>query len=57
MKKQNSDLTYGMNHTIQGLSKGMEGGIKNYHGASRDYGNGFMGMLMGSNLVHLMRVG
>ena len=46
-----------MNHTIPGLSKAMEGGIKNYHGASREYGSGFMGTLMGSNLVHLMLVG
>ena len=48
---------YGMNHILQGLSDGMKGGIKRYLGASRDYGSGFMGTLMGSNLVHLMLVG
>ena len=46
-----------MNYTIQGLNNGMKGGMKQYLEASRDYGSGFMGTLMGSNLVHLMLVG
>ena len=45
-----------MNHTIQGLSNDMEGGMKHYYGVSRDYGSGFMETIMGSNLVHLMVV-
>ena len=31
--------------------------MKQYLEASRDYGSGFMGTLMGSHLVHLMLVG
>ena len=51
------DVLYGMNHMIQGLSNDMEGGMKHYLGASRDYGSGFMETIMGSNLVYLMLVG
>ena len=36
-----------MNHTIQGLSNDMEGGMKDYLGASCDYGSGFMETIMG----------
>ena len=46
-----------MNHTVQGLSNGTKGAMKQYLEAICDYGSGFMGTLMGSNLVHLMLVG
>ena len=31
--------------------------MRHYLGASRDYGSGFMEMIMGSILVHLMLMG
>ena len=46
-----------MNHTIQGLSNGMEGGMKHYLGESHEYGSGFIETIKGSNLVYLMLVG
>ena len=51
------DIIYGMNHILQGLSDGMKGGMKRYLVANRDYGGGFVEMLMDSILVHLMLVG
>ena len=35
------DMVYGINHTFQGLSIGMEGGIKRYLVIRFDYGSGF----------------
>ena len=51
------NLVYCMNHILQGLSDGMKGGMKRYLVANRDYGGGFVEMLMDSILVHLMLVG
>ena len=41
---------------FQGLSIGMEGGIKRYLVTRLDYGSGFHKSLMDSNLVHLILV-
>ena len=51
------DIVYGINHMFQGLSNGMKGGDNRYSVTSRDYGSGFVVMLMDSILVHLMLVG
>ena len=50
------DMIYGINHTFQGLSVGMEGGMKRYFVTSCDYGCGFVDSLMDSSLVHLMLI-
>ena len=50
------DMIYGINHTFQGLSIGMEGGINRYLVTMLDYGSGFDKSLMDSSLVHLMLV-
>ena len=47
-------MIYGINHMFQGLSVGMEGGIKRYLVTRLDYGSGFNESLMDSSLVHLM---
>ena len=49
-------MIYGINHTFQGLSVGMEGGNNRYLATRHDYGSGFDKMLMDSILVHLMLV-
>ena len=51
------DIIYGMNHILQGLSDGMKGAMKRYLLSIRDYGSGFVEMLMDSILVRLMLVG
>ena len=48
------DMIYGRNHTFQGLSVHMEGGIKRYLVTRLDYGSGFDKLLMDSNSVHLI---
>ena len=50
------DMIYGINHAFQGLSVGMEGGIKRYLVKRIDYGSGFDKSLMESILVHLMLI-
>ena len=48
------DIVYGINHISQGLSDGMKGGDIQYNVTNRDFGSGFVEMLMDSVLVHLM---
>ena len=50
------DIVYGINHILHGLSNGMKGGDNRYSVTSRDYGSGFVVMLMDSSLVHLMLI-